>query len=136
MKPLERELETYGIRPTAMRLRILEAIRAAGTACVSLESLATALDNADNSTIFRTLSLFSDRGLLHRIADGTEHTKYGYCGKRCDCDPSPRHFHFRCSSCRLTYCLKNSHTEKVPLPVGIKADSISVVLEGACTDCA
>lgn len=119
-----------------MRLRVLEAIRAAGTACVSLESLATVLEKADNSTIFRTLLLFSDRALLHRVADGTEHTKYGYCGNSCDCDPTPRHFHLRCNSCRLTYCLKNSRTEKVPLPAGIKAASVSVVLEGTCTTCA
>lgn len=136
METLEQELAAFRIRPTAMRLRILDMIRTAGTTCVSLESIAAALEKADHSTIYRTLMLFSDQGLLHRVADGTEHTKYGYCGNSCDCAPTPRHFHLRCNSCRLTYCLKNSRTEKVPLPAGVKAASVSVILEGACTDCA
>ena len=63
-------LTRHGIRPTAVRLLIYKtALRFHDT--FSMSELEDALESVDKSTVFRTLSLFAARHLLHEIEDGS-----------------------------------------------------------------
>ena len=71
-------LTRHGIRPTAVRLLIYKtALRFHDT--FSMSELEDALESVDKSTVFRTLSLFAARHLLHEIEDGSGSTKYCIC---------------------------------------------------------
>lgn len=70
IKELEIKLVEREIRPTAMRLLVLEALYNRKTA-ISLSELEIVLGKSDRVTLFRTLKTFQGNGLVHNIDDGT-----------------------------------------------------------------
>ena len=71
----EQFLSNVGIRVTAMRLLTLREVYAMD-AVFSQSDLSARMGNVDESTLFRTLSLFAEHHLLHTVDDGTGTTKY------------------------------------------------------------
>ena len=65
----EEVLRHHGIRPTAVRMLVLDAMERFSDT-FSLADLEEATDAIDRSSIFRTLTLFTRRHLLHSFADG------------------------------------------------------------------
>ena len=101
-------LTRHGIRPTAVRLLIYKtALRFHDT--FSMSELEDALESVDKSTVFRTLSLFAARHLLHEIEDGSGSTKYCICRNDRPCGIDELHCHFHCEACRKTFCLDYTH---------------------------
>ena len=89
-------LTRHGIRPTAVRLLIYKtALRFHDT--FSMSELEDALESVDKSTVFRTLSLFAARHLLHEIEDGSGSTKYCICRNDRPCGIDELHCHFHCA---------------------------------------
>lgn len=128
------KLEHREIRPTAMRILILNAISKSISA-VSLQDLEDTLGTVDKSTIFRTLVIFRDHHLIHEIDDGSGSLKYSLCSDECECVPDDQHAHFFCEECHRTYCLKQIHAPIVNLPNGFFVNSINYVLKGICQEC-
>ena len=111
-------LTRHGIRPTAVRLLIYKtALRFHDT--FSMSELEDALESVDKSTVFRTLSLFAARHLLHEIEDGIDEL----------------HCHFHCEACRKTFCLDYTHIPAVRYPAGFEVRQIDYLLKGLCPDC-
>ena len=73
-----RRLEKKGVKPTAIRLLVADAILSAKRA-VSLSDLEVILDTVDKSSIFRTLELFVKHHVVHAIDDGSGSIKYEIC---------------------------------------------------------
>ena len=67
----EETLKKAGIRITALRLMIWRLMRHEINHIFSLADLEEAIPTVDKSTLFRTLTLFSDSHLLHNIDDGS-----------------------------------------------------------------
>lgn len=128
-------LEARDIRHTALRLLILRTMHDFERA-FSLADLEDALPTLDRSTLFRTLTLFLGRHLIHGIDDGSGSLKYALCASGCDCGIDDLHTHFYCTACRRTFCFRNTHVPKVPLPGGFTAESVNYVIKGRCADCA
>ena len=113
-------LTRHGIRPTAVRLLIYKtALRFHDT--FSMSELEDALESVDKSTVFRTLSLFAARHLLHEIEDGSGIDEL--------------HCHFHCEACRKTFCLDYTHIPAVRYPAGFEVRQIDYLLKGLCPDC-
>lgn len=129
------KLDARGIRPTALRLLILRTM-CAFTSAFSLADLEDALPTVDRSTLFRTLTLFLGHHLIHGIDDGSGSLKYAPCASDCDCTIDELHTHFWCTVCRRTFCFRNTHVPRVPLPEGFTAESVNYVIKGRCADCA
>lgn len=126
-------LTAAGISPTPTRILIWREI-AMTDRPFSLSDLETSLDTVDKSTIFRTLSLFLEKNLIHEIDDGSGSRKY--C--RCTCPgPGPHlsHIHFYCTACHRTYCIKNIAAPRIPMPEGFVTTQASYVLKGLCPKC-
>ena len=100
-------LERRGVRPTANRVLVLEAILAASQD-VSLADIEARLGTVDRSSVFRTLCLFVKHHLVHAIDDGSGSVKYEACDSRGDCSVSDMHTHFYCEVCHRTFCLKTN----------------------------
>lgn len=131
---LESRLQKSEIKPTAMRLLVLQYMTEQ-SASVSLNNLEAAFYKADKSTLYRTLKTFEERKLIHSIDDGTGSVKYALCLETCACALNDQHFHFHCSKCGETFCLTNQSLPPVELPVGFSLDQANLVLKGICANC-
>jgi Fur family ferric uptake transcriptional regulator len=63
-KNLEHQLERRKIKPTAMRLVVLDFLTKNNYA-VSLKDLEAGLESTDRVTLFRTLKTFEDHKIIH-----------------------------------------------------------------------
>ena len=130
----EEVLLRHGIRPTAVRMLVLEATeRFEGT--FSLADLEEATDGIDKSSIFRTLVLFTERHLLHVIEDGSGSAKYCVCRNDHACRLGELHCHFHCEACGKTFCLPGEHVPAVRYPAGFEAREINYLIKGLCPEC-
>ncbi|WP_187264689.1 Fur family transcriptional regulator [Pontibacter beigongshangensis] len=131
----DRILQEKGVRPTAMRLLVLDFLQAQSSA-VSLNDLEAHFLRSDRITLYRTLKTFEDKGLIHSIEDGTGSTKYALCQEGCACAPEDMHVHFFCNKCRETFCLPMSRIPKTPLPGNFTMEEASLLVKGLCGSCA
>lgn len=127
-------LEERGVKPTAVRLLIFKAMVEYPQA-FSLSDLEISLDTVDKSTLFRTISLFHDKLLIHSIDDGSGSVKYSVCSSDCNCSIQDLHVHFNCHECKKTFCMENISIPKVQLPKGFLLESVNFVLKGLCDRC-
>lgn len=131
---LEHKLKHRGIKPTAIRLLVLEQM-CRGDETVSLPQLERLLPTVDKSSISRTLSLFLLNRLIHVVDDGSGALKYNICSDDCSCDVEDEHTHFFCTRCERTFCLKRIHVPVVNLPNGFLLESVNYVIKGICPEC-
>lgn len=130
----EKRLEDRGIRITSVRLLILKAMINYPQA-FSLADMEDELETVDKSTLFRTISLFHDKHLIHSIDDGSGSIKYSVCSTDCTCSLKDLHVHFACNHCKKTYCLESIHIPTVQLPQGFLLQSVNFVMKGLCDHC-
>ena len=134
MGNLEQKLLNRNIKPTAVRLLILNAMTEFNKA-FSLTDLEANLETVNKSTIFRTLTLFHDHLLIHCIDDGSGSMKYSICHDDCMCTPGELHVHFKCNRCGNTFCLENISIPPIQLPDKFLLESINFVMKGFCDQC-
>lgn len=134
MKKEETKLRNRKIRPTAMRVLVLQYLTNLGRT-TSLSDLESYFDYADKSTLFRTLKTFEEKGVVHKIDDGTGIVKYGLCAENCKCLQEEQHFHFNCEICKETYCLTSLHIPTLKIPSNFVIKQANLVLKGVCANC-
>ncbi|SFW26932.1 Fur family transcriptional regulator, ferric uptake regulator [Sinomicrobium oceani] len=135
IKELEIKLKQKGIRPTAMRLLVLEAL-SGQEAAVSLSDLEEVFEKSDRVTLYRTLKTFQENGLVHSIDDGTGAPKYALCEEGCECNiEQDLHVHFHCRMCRETFCLPKYKIPDIDLPGEFIPEEANLVVKGVCGKC-
>lgn len=132
MENVEEILKGAGIQLTAIRIMIYKEIVMYDGA-FSLSDIEQHLMTLDTSTIFRTLSLFLKKRLLHEIDDGSGSKKYCLC--QCKDGSHKSHVHFACLNCHKVYCIKDIVIQQVELPVSFKVADINYVMKGFCPNC-
>lgn len=130
----EQTLQNAGIRVTAVRLMIWKQIRNGFHGVFSLNDLEKALPTVDRSTLFRTLTTFSDAHLLHTVDDGSGSQKYCVCHHD-DTRHCTGHVHLTCRICHKTFCLSNLKVPQVSLPEGFTVEETEYVVKGICDRC-
>jgi Fur family ferric uptake transcriptional regulator len=131
---IENTLEGKSVKPTAMRLLVLQFLTEQVKA-VSLTDLEIALDHADKSTLFRTLKTFEENKIIHSIDDGTGVTKYALCMESCNCEVQDLHYHFHCRQCENTFCLTTLSIPTIDLPTNFEMEQANMVIKGVCANC-
>jgi len=135
MTDLEQILENNNVKPTAMRLLVLQFLLSKKVA-VSLTNIEAYFDNSDRTTLYRTLKTFVESGIVHQIDDGTGITKYAICEEHCNCEmDTDLHLHFHCTNCNETVCLTEHKIPHINLPEGFKAENVNLVVKGVCDKC-
>ncbi|MBC6612403.1 transcriptional repressor [Hymenobacter sp. BT507] len=133
--PQEDTLIAKQITPTAMRLLVLEVLQQQ-SAALSLADVEQLLGHADRITVHRTLKTFTDKGLVHRIEDGSGAVKFALCEPGCTPEHhQDLHVHFFCTQCRETSCLPAVAIPAIPLPSAFQVQETSLVLKGVCARC-
>lgn len=132
---LEHKLEHRKIKPTAMRLVVLDFFRKQDHA-ISLKDLENGLESTDRVTLFRTLKTFEEHKIIHTIDDGSGSLKYAICNDSCECGyPQDIHVHFFCKVCNETQCLPKVKVPPMTLPQGFAPQEANVVVKGVCGKC-
>lgn len=129
----EKTLEDAGIRVTAVRLLIWKTINTQTSGAFSLLDLEKAMSTVDRSTIFRTLTIFAEKKLLHTVDDGSGMQKYCVC--HCSDEEHHGHIHLTCTICHETFCLEKVKIPTVPIPKGWSIQESEYVIKGICPKC-
>ena len=133
-KDIESILEERGIKPTSNRILILRTLLSTDE-MLSVTDIEDILESVDKSTVFRTITLFQQAGLVHFIDDGTGSLKYAVCSKGCSCTVKELHTHFYCEKCEKTFCFKSIPMPSIDLPEGFSLNSANYVLKCICKKC-
>jgi Fur family ferric uptake transcriptional regulator len=132
---LERRLKKNNVKPTAMRLLVLQLLSNKNVA-VSLTDIEERFVKSDRTTIYRTLKTFVKNDIAHKIDDGTGVTKYALCEESCHCViESDLHVHFHCNTCNETICFPENKIPHIDLPDGFIAEEVSLIVTGLCNNC-
>jgi len=132
---LEKRLNKKKIRPTAMRLLVLDTLFSQKSA-LSLSELEKTFEKSDRITLYRTLKTFQEKGLVHSIDDGTGAPKYALCEEDCECElERDLHVHFHCRICSETSCLPTHKIPDLKLPVKYLPEEANLVVKGICDRC-
>jgi len=70
MKEIEKILVNNKVKPTAMRMLVLQFLLKNKVA-VSLTDVENYFEKSDRTTLFRTLKTFAKKEIVHKIDDGT-----------------------------------------------------------------
>lgn len=134
MENIEKILSFRKIQPTAMRILVLQELQKSDFA-LSLTELEALFDQADKTTLYRTLKTFEKNKLVHSIVDGSGAVKYALCDETCECLPEQAHVHFHCNKCQQTFCMREYNLPKITLPKKFKAEETSWIIKGLCDNC-
>ena len=97
------------------------------------KSLAEAYDRV---TVYRTLKVFLDKGVLHKVLDDAGALKYALCKE--DCSSAVHHHdhvHFKCRKCGQTNCMEGVAIPFIRLPDGYVPNEINLLIQGECNRC-
>jgi len=131
---IDEKLEQKNIKPTAMR-ELVYGVLEKNKKALSLYEIEQQFENVERSTIFRTLKTFQDNLLIHSVDDGSGAVKYALCDDDCTCSLDDLHYHFLCTKCGQTHCLKNMPIPTVDLPEGFSFENANFVIKGTCPNC-
>ena len=124
-------LKQNNIRGTGCREGILEEFQRFDHA-LSQPDLEKALGKEfDRVTIYRTLSLFLEKGIIHSVLDDAGATKYALCPDVCSHEGHQHeHVHFKCTNCDKTICLDELGIPSFVLPAGFQLEEANLLLKG------
>ncbi len=120
-------LQQHDIRPTAVRILVWRTLAQLDYA-FAIADLEGLLPTVDRSTLFRSLTLFVEKKLLHTLDDGSGQQKY--------CIYQNRHVHLSCTVCGRTVCLETEDIPLVKIPEGFEVQHVTYIIQGICAGCA
>ncbi|HZF65402.1 MAG TPA: transcriptional repressor [Chitinophagaceae bacterium] len=89
----------------------------------------------DRVTVYRTLQVFVEKGIIHTIPTAENTVLYALC-KDCEEDHHhDDHVHFVCRVCKTTICLDDVVSPDIVLPLGFSAENTQVIINGVCREC-
>jgi Fur family ferric uptake transcriptional regulator len=121
---------------TESRVRILDLFYRSKGALAHADIEKKAGDHIDRVTIYRTLQVFEEKGMIHTIPSSDNAVKYALCKDACGAGHHhDNHVHFVCDRCKKTTCLEDVLVPEVKLPRGFIPMESNMVVNGTCKDC-
>ncbi len=121
---------------TESRRNILEIFVQAGSALAHHDVEEKTSERFDRVTVYRTLQVFMEKGIIHTIPTTENAVLYALC--KDDCEEGhhhDNHIHFVCEDCGATTCMDDIHIPEIKLPLGYNALQINMVVNGICAKC-
>ncbi len=124
-------LSQFGLSRTAIRTKLLEILYIAEEALSSKEIESKLDDDVDRVTLYRTIKLFEEKKIIHKIVIDDQVTKY----KLINSQKGKEHPHFHCTECDKVLCLPDTPLPSCKLPDGFSIQAQSTIVEGTCQNC-
>lgn len=130
-------LSSYSLRTTSSRKDILDVFLRERKALSQKNIEDVISGECDRVTIYRTLSTFLDKGILHRVLDDSGAMMYALCASNCEQKEAHQHdhVHFKCNACGKTQCVNDVHIPRISLPEGFLAQEQNLLIQGTCPAC-
>jgi len=131
---MENLLKRKKISVTPFRERVLSVFAKYSNA-IPLSLVEKELKVYNRITLYRTIKLFLEKGIIHEITLSGEVSNYGICSENCDTIMHQhRHIHFKCTKCGIIYCVEVDTFPTVTLP-GYKISQLEIQATGLCKNC-
>lgn len=129
-------LRSSQLKVTQPRLRVLEIIDTKESAISQPDLEKIIGGEIDRVTLYRILSSFEEKGILHKVFDLNGTATYAICSPECTThDHHDQHVHFICSVCNSVFCLNEIASPKIQLPSNFALETVSVNAVGTCDKC-
>ena len=128
---MENLLKAKKLRITPFRIEVLKVFQSNETA-IDMPSIETSLGDFDRITLYRTIKVFIESGVLHEILISGDVKKYALCADDCKTEGhNHEHIHFLCTVCNETFCL-----DLIKMPIishrSFQISSVEVVARTVC----
>ena len=131
---MENLLKAKKIRITPFRLAVLDVFDKSQNA-LRLEQIEQSLGDHDRITLYRTIKVFIEKGVLHEITMVGDVKKLAMCSNECKDDSHHHeHIHFHCTICDETFCLEMDALPKISYP-GFQINQLEIQTSGVCETC-
>ncbi len=129
-------LKRSNLSITENRVRILDFFHHSNGALAHSDIEKLGKDGFDRVTIYRTLQVFLEKGIIHTIPTADNAVLYALCKDDCtEGHHHDNHIHFVCDVCGTAYCLDNTTIPQIKLPNGFTAKQTDIVINGKCNNC-
>ena len=130
-------LKEHRLKRTSTRSEILNLYYESKHALAHKDIELELSEKFDRVTIYRTLNTFEEKGIIHKIFDGSASVKYALCGTECHDlhEHHHNHIHFTCNKCEKTFCIEEIAAPKIKMPRNFKAENVYLVAKGLCDNC-
>src|SRR5580658_8941487 len=135
-KKLDDLLKKSQLSVTGGRRKILELFLQHDGALSHSDIEKKAGEKFDRVTVYRTLQVFLEKGLIHSIPSVDNSIRYALCKDDCSgWRHSDDHSQFVCTSCGTTVCLEDVVVPAVRLPGGYVSEQVEMLVSGICKSC-
>lgn len=133
---IEEILRSHGLKKTTTRTQVLN-IYVNTNHALAVSDIEEALgDGVDRVTLYRTMSTFEEKGILHKVYDDQGRMKFNLCSSNCTThEHHDDHLHFHCRTCGKTTCADSISVPRVEGVKGFKVEDVYMVANGTCKDC-
>ncbi|MCY4779731.1 transcriptional repressor [Sphingobacterium sp. UT-1RO-CII-1] len=129
-------LKKNELKVTPHRLRVLEEITQKETAISQPDLEKIVGKEIDRVTLYRILSNFEEKGIVHKVFDLNGTATYAICSSDCsEAHHQDQHLHFICSICNNVYCLDEISLPQIILPKKFSLHSLAINAVGLCDKC-
>lgn len=133
---IEQTLRRHNLRVTDTRLKLLEVFLNTDKGLSSEEIRNQLTDGLDRVTVYRTLKVFEEKGLIHSIPSEEVGAMYALCPEACSVeDHIHNHPHFTCKVCGKTTCLENYDVSVPRISGDYLIEKSDLLLKGVCPKC-
>ncbi len=128
-------LKNYGLRQTEFRRSLISLFYRSNS--LTAEDIKNKINvKSDKVTIYRALESFEKSGLIHKVPDQDNLTRYALCESECSpSDHMHNHAHFICTSCSDTFCIQEIQQPIIKKSVKYTISEIELTLKGLCANC-
>jgi Fur family transcriptional regulator, peroxide stress response regulator len=131
MKQLQKQLEAKGVKASYHRLKILDYLdrhRTHPTVDIIYSALQKELPTISKTTIYNSLNLFLEKGLISNLTISGNDVRYDYKTKD--------HSHFQCKKCGQVIDIEEVRCPKVKNKIeGNEVEEVHLYFKGICKKC-
>ncbi|MEN8825705.1 MAG: transcriptional repressor [Wenyingzhuangia sp.] len=131
---LENLLRSRNLKVTSRRLELLTII-SNYTSAIPYSKIQKSLKNFDRVTLYRTLKVLLDGGIIHKAFVNNDDVYYARCRQHCTSDcHDHKHIHLKCTVCREVSCVDVIHPVQIKIP-NVIIKQIEIEVSGVCENC-
>jgi len=127
-------LNSRDLKSTGIRKGVLQIINNSEKAVAQTE-IEEQLGNFDRVTLYRTLNILVEKGILHKAFTEQNETYFAMCSSKCSSQKHQHnHIHFKCSNCGVVSCQQPDVKTDISI-AGFDLQKIRIEAEGICQNC-